>query len=336
MKYRDGLMHLIPRFIAHTAVVDDIASYLARIAEEERGFSRALLYSEVSLAQDNLFGSAPKVLLRDWVPREGARRFPLMRTSEWYKGISIEQIPLADQEKQPKSDAAGDPSAFFRERAASEKHSDRKIASEIDIPVWNQAGWCAVFYLFDPSMAPYPVLGLGFRNKDAAEKIFQGWRKDLGPEDKENKLRITILKGITRDNPAAYRVFVSTNVAPAEDSGSLVMMVGRQHTMTPRTTENLDRFLPTVEQSGRYLLVPAHFKSEAEPPDVGLGLAILKDQLIVRDAWEVSLNDLDAAALSPDDDPVIPPDVKDAPVTALLGAMRDRIRKRELSRREPC
>jgi hypothetical protein len=327
MKYRDGLMDLIPRFITHTAVVDNIASYLARIAEEERGFARALLYSEVSLAQDNLFGSSPKVLLRDWVPHEGARRFPLMRTSEWYKGLSIKQIPLEDQEEQSKPDA-GDPSAFFGERAASEKHSDRKIASQIDIPVWNHAGWCAVFYLFDPRIAPYPVLGLGFRNKDAAEKIFRGWRKELGPEDKENKLRITILKGIERDNPAAYRVFVGTNVSPGEDSGSLVMMVGRQHTMTPKTTKNLDRFLQTLGRSSRYLLVPAHFKSETELPGVDLDLAILKDRPIIRNAWEVSLNDLDAAAFSPDDDPVIPPDVRDAPVTALLAAMRDPTRKR--------
>ncbi len=55
---------------------------------------------------------------------------------------------------------------------------------------------------------------------------------------------------------------------------------------------------------------------------------ILKDQLIVRNAWEVSLNELDAAAFGHDDDPFIPPDVKDAPVTRLLAAMRDWTRKR--------
>ena len=63
---------------------------------------------------------------------------------------------------------------------------------------------------------PYPVLCLGFRNKDAAEKIFQGWRKQLGSNDKENRLRVTILKGIERANPAAYRVFVSTNIDASE------------------------------------------------------------------------------------------------------------------------
>ena len=319
-KYRDGLMTLIARFMVHATVAEDIAAYMDRIAGEERGFSRALIYSEVSLAQDNLFGSSPKVLLSDWSPLEGARRFPLIRTSEWNEGLPIEQIPLPDQDEQQLD--LSDPSAFFRRKAASEKHGDRKIASQIDIPLWDSAGWCAVFYFSDPRRAPYPVLCLGFKSKDAAEKIFQGWRKQLGPRDEQNRLRVTILKGIERANPAAYRIFVSTNVDPSEDLNALVMMVGRHNTMAPTTTKNLETFLRSVEQSGQYLLAPAHFVSETEIPDIGLRLAILKDQLIVKNAWEVTLNDFDAPALIEEDDPFIPSDVKDAPVTELLATIR--------------
>jgi hypothetical protein len=319
-KYRDGLMTLIARFMAHVAVVEDISSYMDRIAGEERGFARALIYSEVSLAQDNLFGSSPKVLLSDWSPPEGARRFPLIRTSVWNDNLSIDQIPLPDQaEQQPD---LTEPGAFFRRKAANEKHGDRKIASQIDIPLWDSAGWRAVFYFNDPSRVPYPVLCLGFRNRDAAEKIFQGWRKQLGSEDKENRLRVTILKGIERANPAAYRVFVSTNINPGEDTKLFVMMVGRHQTMTPTTTKNLDIFLRSVAQSGQYLLAPAHFVSETEIPDIGLGLALLKDQLIVKNAWEVAPNDFDAAAFIDEDDPFIPSGVKDAPVTELLATLR--------------
>ena len=267
-KYRDGLMSLIPHFIIHAAVVEDVSSYLARIAEEERGFSRALLYSEVSLAQDNLFGSSPKVLLSDWAPPEGARRFPLIRTSQWHKGLSIKQIPLPDEDGKPKFDPS-DPRASFEEKAASERHGDRKIASQIDIPLWNEAKWRGVFYFADPRMAPHPVLCLGFENKDAAAKIFQGWRKQLGAGDKENKLRISILKGISRSNPAWYRVVVGTNINPSEESGSIVVTVARHQTMTPATTENLDRFLKSIEQSGQYLLAPAHMVSETNYPPQG-------------------------------------------------------------------
>jgi hypothetical protein len=322
-KYRDGLMALISSFIVHVALVDDLASYLGRIAEEERGFARALLYSEVSLAQDNLFGSSPKVLLRDWNLPEGAKRFPLTRSAEWHNGILIEQIPLPNEEDKPKFDPS-DPRASFREKAASEKHRDRKIASQIDIPLWNEAKWRGVFYFADPSAASFPVLCLGFENKDAAAKIFQGWHKQLGTEDKENKLRISVLRGINRSNPAWYRVVVGTNINPGEEADSIVVTMARYQTMTPATTENLDRFLKTVEQSGRYLLAPAHMVSETKLPTAGLTLSILKGQLIVRNAWEVSVNDFDAPAFTEEDDPYIPPDVKEAPVTALLAAIRDR------------
>lgn len=327
MKYRDGLIDVITGFIIHAAVIDDIASYMERIADEERGFARALLYSEVSLAQDNLFGSSPNALLRDWKPPEGARRFPLIRTKEWYKDVTIQQLPLPDEDGKPEFDS-GDPGAYFREKIASEKHGDRKIASQIDIPVWNEAGWRAVFYFNDPRRAPYPVLCLGFKNRDAAEKIFRTWRKELGSEDKDNKLRVTILRGILRDNPAAYRVFVTTNISPGDVSDGIVMMVGRHQTMTPETTQNLDGFLEVVKMSGKYLLAPAHFISETEFPDIGLGLSIVKEQLIVKNAWEVSLNDIDAGVFTSDDDPVIPEDVKDAPVSGLLAKIRELAQKR--------
>ena len=149
------------------------------------------------------------------------------------------------------------------------------------------------------------------------------------PYMKGYKLRITILKGIQRSNPAAYRVFVSTNIDPSENQNSLVAMVGRQQTMMPLTTENLEAFLKTFNQSGRYLLAPAHFISETKLPDIGLGLAILKSQLIVRNAWEIPLNDIDATAFNDEDDPCIPPDVKDAPVTALLAAIREFAKRKQ-------
>ena len=115
---------------------------------------------------------------------------------------------------------------------------------------------------------------------------------------------------------------MSTNINPGEDTKLFVMMVGRHQTMTPTTTKNPDIFLRSVAQSGQYLLAPAHFVSETEIPDIGLGLALLKDQLIVKNAWEVAPNDFDAAAFIDEDDPFIPSGVKDAPVTELLATLR--------------
>jgi hypothetical protein len=65
---RDGLMEVIARFISHIAVIEDVHNYFEKIVGEMRVFARALVYSETSLAQENLFGNKPKVLIGDWKP----------------------------------------------------------------------------------------------------------------------------------------------------------------------------------------------------------------------------------------------------------------------------
>jgi hypothetical protein len=57
---------------------------------------------------------------------------------------------------------------------------------------------------------------------------------------------------------------------------------------------------------------------------IGLTLAVLKKQLVVRNAWEIPLDDFDSMAVLPEDDPFIPPDVKDAAVTTRLAEQRRR------------
>jgi len=144
LEFRDGLMSLLTTFMLHIAVVENVDCYMSRIAGEERGFSRALLFSEVSLAQGNVFGPSPKVLLRDCEPPSGSKRFPLIRSSEWNTGLSITQLPLPDG-----NDEQRDPRnayAYSASQAANEKHSDRKIASQIDIPLGDRAGWRAPYF----------------------------------------------------------------------------------------------------------------------------------------------------------------------------------------------
>jgi len=76
--------------------------------------------------------------------------------------------------------------------------------------------------------------------------------------------------------------------------------VARNQTMSPATTESLDRFLKTVEQSGRYLLASAHLISETKLRRSGDGLGHTQGQLIVRNArfsMTVVANDTGIVAL---------------------------------------
>ena len=56
-------------------------------------------------------------------------------------------------------------------------------------------------------------------------------------------------------------------------------------------------------------------------PNINKG--ILKRSLHVRYAWEIDENDLDFAAIRPDDTPFIPNNVSDAPVLKALQKKKD-------------
>ncbi|WP_321840816.1 hypothetical protein [Paraburkholderia bannensis] len=319
-KFRDGLMAVVLHFIMHIAVVEDPDRYIDRVAGDERGFARALIYAETSLTQQNIFGPGAKVRVSDWQSPPGARQFPLRRTTEWSLDADITQLPLpADDDGE--TTAPHDPRSFFNRNQDRQTHSGRRIISPIDIPLWNQAKWRAVLYVYDPSLAPFPVLCLGYAEKEAAQKIFNGWQKQFGKHDTNNEIRVVILMGILRSNPAAYRVLITGNIKSANNT-EIIVSVGRHQTMAPSTTENLDAFLKGVARGGSYLLAPAHFVSSSQFPDVGLGAAIRKDEIIVRQAWEIGPNDVDSVAILPDDDPVLPPEMENPPVVELLQLKR--------------
>lgn len=88
--------------------------------------------------------------------------------------------------------------------------------------------------------------------------------------------------------------------------------------MHPPDSKNLDAFLARFERVGRYLLVPAHFKNESQPAEFFWDLCVEKRTLRVLPAWKLGMNDPDGVGLRPDDDPIIPEGVQDAPVLGLL------------------
>ncbi len=50
-----------------------------------------------------------------------------------------------------------------------------------------------------------PLLGLIFSNAEMANNIFQEWQDRFGSEDANDEIRISIIKGIDKENPYYYR-----------------------------------------------------------------------------------------------------------------------------------
>jgi hypothetical protein len=206
-----------------------------------------------------------------------------------------------------------------------------ETVSLIRLALWDRARWSGTMVLTAASKSAPPVLAPIFQNEDTGRQIFAQWRKELGPQDKEERLRVTIIREVDRSNPHAYRVVIGSNLPDglAEGAKRLVFMVSRGDTMAPTSDANLQRFLRSYEAAGRYYLAGAVITDEQSSPVPVSAVYIAKRELNVRDAWQIGRNDPDVVGIREDDDPIIPAGQQDAPVLKVLRWLQ------QISRSEP-
>jgi hypothetical protein len=239
IEHRDTLQTAIVKILTHIAVVQDPESYVKQVAGEERGIGRALMFSDIEIAAENIFGADYDFQLTSLLKESGWKRYPLRRDREWNAGSPSGSSVSPPKAPQP---GVGESATDFM---AIIPHRERRISSLIDIPLWDRAKWCATAYVRDPSQDPIMLLGLGFSDIESAKEIFAVWRKRLGKQDVDDALRVSIVTGVTKSNPAAYNVIIGTNLK-FDSWNKSVIVVSRINHMTPRDTTNLDMFLESV------------------------------------------------------------------------------------------
>jgi hypothetical protein len=319
--FRSWVQTLLIDVLTRIAVIKNPEAYLKKLLGDEVGLGRALNFTETAIPVRNILGEAPKVSLSEWRKEAGGQLFPLRRTKPWYEGLrkradenGVRQPPKPEQFEETVSPFADE----------NLKHRDRKILSFIDLPLWDRAGWKAAVYLLSPELNRPPALALGFTDAEAAQSIFRGWRNRFGEVDKDELLKISIITGIDKSHPFSYKIAIGTNsnFGEQDSRGKYVFMVSRTHRMDPPDHKNLDGFLRRYKRLGAYWLLPAHYMSDAHKPELFWNLLIGKRELTVRPAWQIGENDPEVSALSEDDDPIIPEDIKNAPVIGALQKLR--------------
>jgi hypothetical protein len=179
-------------------------------------------------------------------------------------------------------------------------HRDIGVLSIIDLHLWNRAGWTGAAFADGGPPHP-PVIALMFRDEGSARNIFERWRERFGDIDKEDEIYIAVVRGISAEHPAHYRMLITSRL-PRKDERSgdrLWTIPARSLTMRAGSDINLARFLGAYERSQAYLLVPAIFNGNG-PPEFLMELSILKQKLSVKTAEEVTEHDLEMMALGPD------------------------------------
>lgn len=314
---RDSLAVLIPRVL----YVPDLTKYFERIAVTEEGFGRSLSFADVFTSASNVVGTTPVYELSAWLDED--YQFPLKRTSMPVFGKQPEPVATSETSEEVKY-GAGEPPPELRSTDRL-RHEQRRVLSVIETELWDAARWrgmaVGIYEDFPPGLL------LLFENETPARKIFENWRKEFGKKDEKGILRIGLLTGVDKRKPSSYSIVVSTNVEKAiKDPKPFeqAVVVTRAKRMDMADPKNLELFFAAHRAFHCYFLAPAILQGGGQAPKIIRDLPLFKDDLSVREAWRVGDHDPDFIALYPDDDPVIPEGVTDAPVLRALDRHRRR------------
>ena len=295
-KVSDIVLHLIARAIMFADPDVD----LKKLFKDEEVNSRAFSFSSPLIRLGNVIGYDHKRAISEWIDEKNKTypyvpgKFPLTIPPKKVREIP----PLGEEGTEPLT------------------HADLTSNSIIRMHLWDSAGWQGAFYLTAEHRSP--VVGILFKDEKAARAIFEDWRAAFGKEDKEDTIHVAVARGVNAAHPAWYTMGVGTKLDPAKPPGGRLMTITRLHTLNPETTENLDRFMASFKEWGIYLFAPAIMREGKPYPDVLFDVGIAKHEFTDRNAWEIGPNDFDVALVTPDADPVIPPEVSDAPVLETL------------------
>ncbi len=292
---------------------------------KHRAQDRAHHVARSIISVTNALGDPPPGRAEDWVQDEAFAKFPLVRRKAWVPAAIATTPAASAPEKDSTFSNEVPPEHLFGADALL--HRDMRVMSPIVLPLWSKAKWKGTGVALpgpEGKVAP-PIMSLAFENIDAGQKIFRGWRKKVGTENRDGWLSVTVITGIRRDRPLDYRVAIgiSESYLKTKMAGKrLFTMVYRMHDMTPSSSRSLDIMQENFRRSGFIYLIPGAF-STASPGIIemsrdNLQLGIQLSHLEFIPAWKVEVTSPLIAAMRGITDPVIPQGTSDVPFQKVL------------------
>lgn len=297
------LLKFTAQILARHFFINNTKEYLTNLFEKEELNERLSLIFEHKKFTINVLGENPKLFFRDWIKNKNIRTFPQKRANP---------LVLKNDRTRFKQNGNVNNEPFNPNQVG---HDKRKVFSIINDELWNAATWKGFGFFAD-------VQGLGifiaYENGEAGKKIFDNWITKFGKEDKNEQIKITIIKGVDKNNPFWYRVHISSNVdTDLLTEGNVFVSASRFHEMNAENPTNITNLINGYNYYKRFRLCPAKITSSGELEPY-LDKAILKQNLFVKNAWEINRLDLDSAAIKKDDKPIIPNEIKNAPILEVI------------------
>lgn len=288
-------------------IIKDSKRTLEKLITEDKVLTRSMMFETCLGAIYNILGrNSHNDLLKKLTQ---GTHFPLLKNIPWDVDspkqdiIDIEPIELGDHENIP---------VFDMEKHT---HKDIAITKLIRSDLWDSTRWEGVGYMGSPDEPPY--MFLLFKDKKKGLSIFEHLLKQLTHVDVGKRFRVSVIRGIDRENPAHYRVVLSENIKK-ESNAKLFTMIARIQTMEPNNDLSWMQFEESYNKFKSFRLAPAYMIKGNQYPEVEFDSAISIKEINIKQAWEVGINDIEQIAIYPEDNILVPEGIVNPPFQKIL------------------
>ncbi|WP_186511163.1 tetratricopeptide repeat protein [Caenimonas sedimenti] len=282
-EFHNMLLEVACSVFVTTCYAKSMAEAVSRLFKNDAAVDRASMVASVCLSRSRIFGGVSR--LKGW-EEHAPNEYPPLPELPVIEPVAMET----------KSD--GPPAPEVEVSESSEKpivndHRRMAVRSVIDAKLWDRAAWSGTLF---GDMGPDvpPMLAFMFRDREAAEAIFQRWRQRFGTVDRDDEIYIGIVRRFSADYPAHYGMVVTSKLPL--DGDHLSTIASRSLTMEAVDDTNLDRFLDVYRKTGTYLLMPAIWNGGGNPTFLKTHY-ILKRGLGVKEAMDVAPADAEMGFL---------------------------------------
>ena len=313
----DTLFKLLANILAVNFIYKDYEKTFEEIFKDERVFERSLNHTNSLYNLNKIFGI------------EEEKDIPVnsvSRAKEWYLDIEINNAndetvdPFDDKENVEYGIPENNPFENI-------SHSNIYSSGLIKCNHWDVAKWKGVVYLGDQINNSFIKIGFLFENEEGAKRIFQNLIDYATKEDKEGKIILSFIKGISKSNIYDYRVMITGKVkVPKGITENIIINNAiRFHQMNCKDDKNIN-ILEEIIKNGnnpKITLLPMIALDEKITPLWDYEIVLKK--INIKQAYEIGKGDLEAAAILKDDDPIIPRNIKNPPIKELLKTKQENI-----------
>ncbi|MCK4842679.1 MAG: hypothetical protein KAT04_12485 [Methylococcales bacterium] len=306
------LHNFVIEVFAHLVRPKELEKTIDTMLGDDRALERSVSFGACFIGLQNIMGNDAVTQIKSLLNNKGYKKYDLIRSKPW-DGDFPKVKPKAKPLKGLRPGNGDPPTDLINTENLT--HKDVQVQDLIKIRLWDRTVWRGTGFAIYPN-GTIELIFL-FEDENAALNIFSDLENELGNEDKNDRLKITIVKNINKHDLAHYRVCINENAN--FNTSKTVQVIARRNTMTPLSSKNLDMFLSEFKKRKSYLLSYAIVKDEKMIPiSTKNRKTILKHHINVVDAWQVGPNDMEVMAIDKDDEPVIPEGINDAPIIEVL------------------